>query len=255
MGNNPIIRIDPDGRSFVGAYGMINNTGSASVDIFDGAGYTDRMRGVQYNSPPGMSGGGGGSRNSGKAMGDWMRSMHKKRKEGNRQNVNKKIKATQITETAETNPYKAAGSFYALASSLDPAQVHALHRGRDAATDLDYEITEVQTGTGVVAVFLLPGGAAMAGKFAIKSGRIIIQNAPKIYSSLSAAKNSLGNLGMHGYVLLESSVAAQGFAGIAQGLGEYYFQLPPGSLDHPFVITHISSETTKSFLFFLLNEQ
>ena len=82
VGNNPIIRIDPDGRSFVGAYDMINHTGSADLDIFDGAGYADRMRGaagdpnmivtingVHYNSPPGMSGG-GGSRRIGEAVND-----------------------------------------------------------------------------------------------------------------------------------------------------------------------------------------
>ena len=90
VGNNPIIRIDPDGRSFVGAYDMINHTGSASVDIFDGAGYADRMRGaagdpnmivtingVHYNSPPGMSGG-GGSRRIGEAVNDELASIENK---------------------------------------------------------------------------------------------------------------------------------------------------------------------------------
>jgi len=41
VGNNPIIRIDPDGRSFVGAYGIMNHTGAADVygggDIFAAA--------------------------------------------------------------------------------------------------------------------------------------------------------------------------------------------------------------------------
>ena len=82
VGNNPIIRIDPDGRSFVGAYDMINHTGSVDLDIFDEAGYADRMRGaagdpnmivtingVHYNSPSGMSGG-GGSRRIGEAVND-----------------------------------------------------------------------------------------------------------------------------------------------------------------------------------------
>ncbi len=39
VGNNPIIRIDPDGRSFVGAYGIMNHMGAADID--DGGG--DRM--------------------------------------------------------------------------------------------------------------------------------------------------------------------------------------------------------------------
>ena len=82
VGNNPIIRIDPDGRSFIGAYGTMNHTGSADLDIFDEAGYADRMRGaagdpnmivtingVLYNSPPGMSGGGGGRRGGSESSG------------------------------------------------------------------------------------------------------------------------------------------------------------------------------------------
>jgi hypothetical protein len=212
------------------------------------------IRMVHYYRPPGM-GGGGGRGDSGKAMGDWMRSLHKKSKEGNRRNLNKKIDANEIKELSKTNPWGAIGAFYAFAASLDAAQVHALQHGRAAATELDYEITESQSGAGIAAIFLLPGGGAMAGRFAIQSGRVIVQNAPRIYSSLGAAVNSLGNLGMQGYLIVESSIAAQGFAGIAQGVGEYYFRLPSGSVDHPFVVTHISAEATKSFLFFLLNEQ
>ncbi len=65
VGNNPVMRIDPDGRSFIGAYGTVNNTGSAEVTIYNGEGYAERYRdasgnpnqivtidGVQYNSPP-----------------------------------------------------------------------------------------------------------------------------------------------------------------------------------------------------------
>ena len=76
------MRIDPDGRSFIGAYGTVNHTGSADVNIFDGHAYAGRMReasgdpflnisidGVQYNSPPGTSGG-GGSRSRGQAVND-----------------------------------------------------------------------------------------------------------------------------------------------------------------------------------------
>ena len=46
VGNNPVMRIDPDGRSFVGAYGTRNETGSANVSIFDGESYADRYRDV-----------------------------------------------------------------------------------------------------------------------------------------------------------------------------------------------------------------
>ncbi|MFN2395842.1 MAG: RHS repeat domain-containing protein [Bacteroidales bacterium] len=192
-----------------------------------------------------------------KAYMDFMRSQHQKQSNNNkRENRGKKIDFSEIKDKAKENPWGAAGAAHAAGYSLDAGQVGALYDGRDIATDADYDSADRAFMLGVSTIVLLPGGGgALVGRAVIKGGKVVFRNAPRAYNSVAAAINSLKDIGMHGYVLLESSVAAQGFAGIAQGLGEYYFQLPPGSVDHPFVITHISSETTKSFLFFLLNEQ
>ena len=226
-------------------------TGSHSGITYDSDG-DPIIRIRHYNSPPGMSGG-GGSRDSGKAMGDWMKKLHKKTKEGNRRNLNKKIDANEIKELSKTNPWLAIGALYAFAASLDPAQVHALQHGRAAATELDYEITESQSGAGIAAIFLLPGGGAMAGRFAIQSGRVIVQNAPRIYSSLGAAANSLGNLGMQGYLIVESSIAAQIASGVIVGVIESSTNLPPGAIETPFPIMQSSADFTSSMIYLWKN--
>jgi RHS repeat-associated protein len=57
-GNNPIMRIDPDGRSFVGAYDVINHTGSASVTSYDNIGYAGSARKAAGNPDLNISIGG-----------------------------------------------------------------------------------------------------------------------------------------------------------------------------------------------------
>jgi len=77
-GNSPVMNIDPDGRSFIGAYGTVNHTGSANVYIYDKQGYANNMRDAlgdpnaiininleYYFAPQGESGGGGGASRDG----------------------------------------------------------------------------------------------------------------------------------------------------------------------------------------------
>lgn len=49
VGNNPIMRIDSDGRSVVGAYGIMNHTGAAENNISDEVGAAERARAAQNN--------------------------------------------------------------------------------------------------------------------------------------------------------------------------------------------------------------
>jgi RHS repeat-associated protein len=262
--NNPIRFIDFMGMSaqegqdtdeyIKGPYGIMMHTifvSSSSGIPYDSDG-NPIIRTRHYYRPPGM-GGGGRSRNSGKAMGDWMKKLHEKSKEGNRRNLNRKIDATETEKLSKTNPWLAIGAFYAFAASLDAAQVHALQHGRAAATELDYEITESQSGAGIAAIFLLPGGGAMAGRFAIQSGRVIVQNAPRIYSSLGAAANSLGNLGMQGYLIVESNLTAQIVTGMIGGVVNTVFDLPPGSLTLPFPLSQAAMDIVNSGIYLYQN--
>ncbi len=190
-----------------------------------------------------------------KAYMDFMRRQHKIQSNNDRrENKDKKIDFSEIKEKAKNNPWGAAGAAYAAGYSLDAAQVGALYDGRDAATDADYDSADRAFLLGVATIVVLPGGGgAMVGKAVFKGGKWVFQTAPRVYRTAAAAVSSLKDMGMYGYILLEGNIYAQSVAGIAIGLTEYYIETPPGALNHPFVVTHVSAEATNSLLFFLRN--
>ena len=142
-----------------------------------------------------------------KAFMDFMRHQHKRQSTNDRrENKDKKNDFSELKEKANNNPWGAASAAYAVGYSLDAAQVGALYDSCDAATDADYYNADRAFMLGVSTVVILPGGGgALVVRAVIKGGKVVFRNALRVYNSTAVAVNSLKDLGVHGYILLESS--------------------------------------------------
>ncbi|MFW5879517.1 MAG: RHS repeat-associated core domain-containing protein [bacterium] len=182
---------------------------------------------------------------------NFARAQHAKQKNNNkRENKGEEIDLSDISEDAKDNPSRAAGAAYAASYWMDAGQFGALMDGRNVPTDADYDEADKALFTGIVAIVMLPGGgSAIVGKMVLKGGQWVFQNAPRVYNTSAAAISSLKDLGMHSYIIMEGNIASQVGAGVALGLTEGYYDLPPNSANPPFIVTRVIANITASTYF------
>ena len=175
--------------------------------------------------------------------------------------VKRRLKQEERLKNLMAKAYTPSGpnpsTGWAMGYSISGGGFHAAMKGRDPfdPTDQDKDAAGNAFMAGVAVIVAIPGGGgAYIGNLTLKGGRYVITYAPRIYNSTLTAVNLLKNMGASAYIYVEGSIIAQGSAGVALGVTEAYFDLPPGGIDHPFIITHFTANMTNATIHFLQNK-